>query len=322
MSLYRYSLDRRPGRQYKFECPSCGDKRSFRLYIDLRTGLPIDPTCGKCDHINRCGEHLPPRDYFRLHPDRREDWQDKHTVDADWAKKGKDVGLAVQETEKQPAKEKVWTHPYNLVEQYHSNRSNFAHWYFLQLTLHPSLDAKVAWQAYNDYMLGATMDGRVVFWQIDVEGRVRSGKIMAYSDDGHRKGYPNWIHTSLISQGQLKADEWELRQCLFGEHLLSKYPDREVCLVESEKTALVCALFHPEKLWLATGGCEGLRADKLPPLIGRRVTIYPDSGVFDKWYAKLIKVQGLRFNIVRHYERYPHNTDIADVLLGEVTKLA
>lgn len=317
MNDFRYSLDRRPGRQNKHQCPKCGDPKSFRWYIDLRTGLPIDPTCGKCDHVNRCGEHVPPRDYFRMHPEQRDNWQDKHPVDASWAKVGRHAALAAQQAVNQSAKQKGFTLPYNLVEQYHSNRSDFAHWYFLLLTLHPGLDPEVAWQAYHDYMLGATQDRRVVFWQIDAKGRVRSGKIMAYGNDGHRSGYPDWIHSYLMREGKLKSDDWELRQCLFGEHLLSKYPDRDVCLVESEKTALVCSLFHPDKLWLASGGCQGLNAQKLSPLVGRRVTVYPDSGMFHKWYSQLIQVKDLRFNIVNHYERYPQNTDIADVLLGE-----
>lgn len=31
----------------------------------------------------------------------------------------------------------------------------------------------------------------------------------------------------------------ELTQCLFGELLLKKYPDRQVILVEAEKTAVI-----------------------------------------------------------------------------------
>ena len=31
------------------------------------------------------------------------------------------------------------------------------------------------------------------------------------------------------------SQEWELTQCLFGEHLLKKYPDKDICLVEAYK---------------------------------------------------------------------------------------
>lgn len=48
--------------------------------------------------------------------------------------------------------------------------------------------------------------------------------------------------------------EWELPQCLFGEHLLKKYPNKTVALVESEKTAIICSALMPDYIWLATGG--------------------------------------------------------------------
>ena len=40
-----------------------------------------------------------------------------------------------------------------------------------------------------------------------------------------------WIHALMKRKGLL-PEEWELTQCLFGEHLLSLYPDRTVALVE------------------------------------------------------------------------------------------
>ena len=50
-----------------------------------------------------------------------------------------------------------------------------------------------------------------------------------------------------------------MRQCLFGEHLLAYASSmaRTVAIVESEKTALIAALFIPDLVWLATGGMHG-----------------------------------------------------------------
>ena len=49
-----------------------------------------------------------------------------------------------------------------------------------------------------------------------------------------------------------------MTQCLFGEHLLTRYPERIVALVEAEKTAVIGAGFIPEYVWLATGGRSGV----------------------------------------------------------------
>ena len=33
-----------------------------------------------------------------------------------------------------------------------------------------------------------------------------------------------------------------------------KYPDKPVCLVEAEKTAVICSAIMPECVWVAVGG--------------------------------------------------------------------
>ena len=139
---------------------------------------------------------------------------------------------------------------------------------------------------------------------------------MHYDANGHRTDRLNWVHSLLQKQQRLPPD-WSLRQCLFGEHLLGQRPADTVCLVESEKTALIAALFYPQHLWLATGGCGQLSADKLTPLRGRQVKIWPDSGAYEKWRAKLEPTVGVAYTLVSDLERYPPNTDLADLILGE-----
>jgi len=49
-----------------------------------------------------------------------------------------------------------------------------------------------------------------------------------------------------------------MKQCLFGEHLLSDtsatMSAKPVAIVESEKTALVAAMFIPDFVWLVRPG--------------------------------------------------------------------
>lgn len=57
----------------------------------------------------------------------------------------------------------------------------------------------------EEYRLGATREGAVIFWQIDRNNKVRTGKVMQYNpEDGHRiKGGQtsavDWIHSILKS---------------------------------------------------------------------------------------------------------------------------
>ena len=66
---------------------------------------------------------------------------------------------------------------------------------------------------------------------------------MCYNaETGHRvkepKAFVSWAHS------ELKLQDFHLKQCLFGEHLL-KNSSSPVMLVESEKTAVVMSHFSP-----------------------------------------------------------------------------
>ena len=116
-----------------------------------------------------------------------------------------------------------------------------------------------------------------------------------------------------------------LDQCLFGEHLLNKYPDAHVAIVEAEKTALVARLFMPEVLWIATGGLTELKLSKLLPLADRHVTLWPDLRKgFREWSAKAaeldplfasLQVADLLEGIATEKERAA-GLDLADYLLS------
>jgi hypothetical protein len=133
------------------------------------------------------------------------------------------------------------------------------------------------------YYIGTSKTGGTVFWQIDGCGKVHTGKIIQYAPDGHRRKDVTppvqWVHSLLMLQG------YNLSQCLFGEHLLSD-TTKLVAIVESEKTAIIASCYLPEFIWLACGGSEGLNLDKCRCLKGRRVVLYPDAGMYDKWSFK------------------------------------
>ncbi len=166
--------------------------------------------------------------------------------------------------------------------------------------------------------------GATVFWQVDTAGRIRTGKIMKYDAvTGKRikKPYPfiTWAHTVL------KLPDYELRQCLFGEHLLTTdsqmetrqseiknchteprteidnchgEPRRtmtaEVCatsqrvvaIVESEKTAIIASVYLPQFTWMACGSLTNLSPEKCEVLRGYNVVLFPDLNGYDKWCIK------------------------------------
>ncbi len=78
--------------------------------------------------------------------------------------------------------------PPHYVEKSQSVHSNFCRFLSTLLDSYYGSKAKeVLKRLMEDYRLGATRDGAVIFWQINWENKVRTGKVMQYNpEDGHR----------------------------------------------------------------------------------------------------------------------------------------
>ena len=299
---YRYQLESKhlTGHQpRKLACPQCGRRKCLVRYVDTKNGNRyVDDTVGKCDHQHSCGYHYTPAEYYRDN-------------------KGAQVCV---ETESQhttpPPLPPFQPLDATYVLRSHSPQSTFWQWLSKTVATRLAISQQQLRRVYDDYLVGATRQSDIIFWQIDRQGRVHGGHIMQYHADGHRGGYQGWTHVALIRAGWLPLD-WTLYQCLYGEHLLNRYPEKNVCIVESEKTALIMAAYRPQHLWMATAGCGGLSVERLECLRGRRVTLFPDSGCYDKWSRQMSQTTGIDYNIATRLEQYAPNTDLADLLLGE-----
>ena len=133
------------------------------------------------------------------------------------------------------------------------------------------------------YFVGTSKGGKTVFWQIDMAGMIRAGKVMLYDPETGRRSKtvdPNWWHFLAGMK------DYNLKQCLFGEHLLADRT-KPVALVEAEKTAIIASGFMPQFIWLATGGkgAKDAKDERLPILKGRTVTMFPDTNAFAEWSA-------------------------------------
>ena len=306
---YRYRLEtpRLTGRrQQKFPCPHCGRKSLVRYIDTYNNNAYIADEVGKCDHEKSCGYRYTPWDYYRDHA-----WMLQGRGNSKLSSLNFQPKRSVP-----PPPPPLQPLPMELVVRTHSPASIFWQWFTTELAPRQRLDPATVQKIYEDYHVGATQRGNIIFWQIDRQRRVRSGHVMQYYSDGKRHdGYQNWVHTEKEFHESIPKG-FCLCQCLFGEHLLPMRPEDQVCLVESEKTALVMAAVQPQYLWLATAGSGGLNAEKVECLRGRRIAIFPDSGCYEKWKKAMESTKGLSYAISDQLEKYPANTDLAD-LLGE-----
>jgi hypothetical protein len=143
----------------------------------------------------------------------------------------------------------------------------------------------------NYYWSNATL-----FWQIDNKEQIHACKIMLYKKHtGKRIKEPynhiNWLHNAL------KEPEFNLKQCLFGLHLINTDYQKEIAIVESEKTAIIMSIFLPQFIWIATGSKSNFKIELLEPLKKRKCIAFPDKGEFNNWNNKAKELQTIGYKI-------------------------
>ena len=283
-------------------CPHC-KRKSFSPLIDIRTERPVDDKrCGICDHKDSCGYKVNYTEWKELYGPKQE-WKPKEL----WIEMQRQREKEAEEIRRKLAEEKANSFdPYRMTEQppkvqrYLNRMAVLCHEMHtpnntLMDYVYNITSEDVANTVFNRYRLGTTTDREVIYWQIDRHERVRTGKIMDYNRDGHRKKEKNatWVHCQDFAQ--LETDEKLAPQCLFGEHLIGEYianPSRfgknvTVALVEAEKTAIIASIYYPEKIWLATGGKYNFTEKMLDVISPYKVEVYPDTDALDDWKRKM-----------------------------------
>lgn len=273
------------GKATRHDCPSCKAKLSFTQYLDGNTHKPIHDIVGKCNRENKCGYHYTPKQYFIDNPASHTPplwggWEGSH------ASSNVSIPPIFKSVE---LPHPIGTIPFSFVQKSASYKSNFVRFLFDHFS-----DEQIR-NAVESYALGATKSKEVIFWQIDIQGKVRTGKIMQYNPANgrrikHESGAIAWVHNKLKKSSEL-AEDFNLQQCFFGEHLLKIYPDKQVAIVESEKSAIIANGIVPDMIWLAAGNLNGLSIEKCQVLKGRNVMLYPDLGAFEKWSLKAVEIQ-------------------------------
>ena len=235
MNTYRFVLEKYDRcKKNRYTCPCCNHKREFTRYIDLMGTFVFPEYVGKCNRANNCAYHYPPAEYFRDNPEAL-----KELMDISSSSGTNPVPLVHRSIPPIQASciEKRIMHISCIDKWYEQNN--------LFLFLRSKIGMKVTTRLFQEYNVGTSKKWQgtaTVFWQVTINGEIRTAKIMLYNkNNGHRvkEGYSRitWAHTEL---GYTK---FNLEQCFFGEHLLNLYPDKTVGIVESEKSAIISAAY-------------------------------------------------------------------------------
>lgn len=278
MNKYIFKLDET---SKKFKCPACGKKRFVR-FVHSQTNEYADERFGRCDREIECRYFLAPKS---MNPE-----------------------VSFRPISK-PVREPSFIAPETVVK----SMSNYSINPFVEY-LKSMFDNDQVAQLISKYKLGTSecFEGSVIFWQIDKQKRIRSGKIMNYDPKtGKRSNGITWVH-KLIDK-----PDFELRQCLFGLHLVD--PDiKKVAIVESEKTAILLSVKRPDIVWLATGSLSNFNRKNLEPIKNLEIKAFPDKGCYEKWLkvAKDCNKEGFNIQVSRIMENTQAKIgdDLADVI--------
>ena len=287
---YRYKLD--PG-STKFTCPGCGQRRFVR-YIDTEINDYLSEKYGRCDREINCGYH-------------------RHPYSKELGYRSGRYCKTIRNTLKPKPCNPLYPIPIEVLQdtlQYYQKNQ------FVQNLLHnvlypfnkEDIEMVIAQYYVGTIDRGAgrrrgTMRGYVTtFPFIDYHNNLRAIQAKQFDPRNHTywTGFVHSIIESKCVRHGHPIPEWISRykdneskvSCLFGEHLLSKYPYNPVALVEAPKTAIIGTLYFgfPQEahnmLWLATGSLGYLTYERCRRLAGRDVYLFPDLSLDGIAYRK------------------------------------
>lgn len=302
---HRFILEPYKGMNTRYHCPNCKQReKTFTLYLDTETGTHLHSDVGRCNRETNCGYHYTPKQYFHDNNFQVDTILTKPT----YSKSIQTLNISTSFIPAEIFKASLNSNAYE--------NNNFVQ-FLIQL-----FGVKIAGDVVSRYSIASSKKwkGATVFWQMDTQGKVRTGKIMLYDlTSGRRIKKPfnhiTWVHSAL------KLPLFDLKQCFFGEHLLIDN-SKPIAIVESEKTAVIASIYLPQFIWLAAGSLTNLTEEKCSILKGRYVILFPDLNGYDKWCKKAKELSHFAvFNVSdllerkASYHQRASGYDIADYLL-------
>jgi len=333
-SKYKYSLDKG---SKKHNCPNCGKKR-FVYYVDLENDVYLPHKYGKCDRADECQYHLNPYvdGYCKNDQERNSHFYkfSKTTKTVQYLNEQKDYFI-----------------PFNILKETlylsHYSRNTFIQNLLTKINF-PFSKRKVE-KVIALYYLGTIskgyMNNALTLPFIDIKNKVRAVQVKQFDQNNHTIK-TNFLHSILKYENEKRNNpqpQWLVSylknekkiSCLFGEHLLSKYPSNPVAIVEAPKTAIYCTLYFGlptssrDLIWLAVYNKSSFSFDKLKVLKEKEVYVFPDLSkdgqTYREWENKAHgyeqKLPGTEFTFSNLLEKFgserlkADGADIADILI-------
>ena len=311
----------------RYTCPSCNQQNCFSRYI-TDEGNHLSEEVGRCNRETKCGYHYKPKEYFADNPTMFIGLSERYTK----AKKRNKSKYSFTNANDSYDIYKRTIVPEKLdfisFEQFIVTLDNYDQNAFAQflLNLFPDCADEVQ-DALKMYFVG-TYEDYTCFPYIDRLNRICKAKLIRFNQTTGKRLKGEYDTSSLVKKLKLKED-FKYKQIFFGEHLLTKYPDKTVAIVEAEKTAVIASVCFPEFIWLGSNSKSWLKYERLKSLENRQIILYPDADGFNLWQEKAkvaqrlgstIKVSSLIENHATD-EQKANGYDLADYLINQQTEI-
>ena len=306
---FDFTLQKYSGLKSRYTCPACGKARKFTRYIS-KGGEYLAEHVGKCERIDKCGYQFKPRQFF----------ESGGTFENRLTTKTRETVSICSQTDS--------FIPNDLFERSLSINNPNARNNFIEF-LKKRFDQETVEDVLKRFPIGTSKHwhGATIFWQVDVNNKVRTGKVMLYDvSKGKRVKEPydhvTWAH-ALLKKNGLVSQRFNLSQSLFGVHQISQAVPKEIIILESEKTAIIASIYLPQFIWMACGGLTMLNAKVMEPIKDFSIILYPDLNAKDKWETKAteLKKNGFKITVsnlldtVASDDEHSDGLDLADLLL-------
>ena len=313
----------------KTMCPNC-NKKTFVQYENTITNELLPELFGRCDREVNCAYHLNPY------------------------KENYNQGLEIVTSKKVYKKQQIKTYiPLEILLKLRE-KGRLIQNVFLQNLINKvpfPFDINDIEEVNLLYSLGTIIKGEysgaITFPFIDFKRRVHAIQVKKF-DENNNTINTNFIH-KVVAKEFFKnnmtlptwIDQYDKNEkkvsCLFGEHLIDKYPENPIALVEAPKTAIYGTLYfgfpkyRKNLLWLAVYNLSSLNYEKCKILEGRNIYLFPDlskdGSAFELWHNKAkelqSKIKGTRFIISDLLEKNAsyidrlNGNDLADFLIKQ-----
>lgn len=305
--MYKYTLTNKR----RSDCPFCGKHGKYSAFMNTQTHELAAIEYGMC---SSCRESKrPPDNYLQ--------------GDSNYVEENK---LAYFEAD---------TLNINTINQFYKPK------YYVQNNFIEGLEQKFGEdrikRVVDLYKLGRFEDSGIVFPYLYTDNHICTGKIMFYDDNLNRikegkKQYPRYLHNLYYHSdngdtwdlspysGEYIIDEndnivekkFKLKLCLFGHNQIVNDKQKIICLVESEKTAVIMSIILPEYIWVASGGKTLIQDYKFLFFTLRKCLVFADlsenDNVYIYWLEKLTEYSrknGYDFEFIDYYSEFVENDE-------------